>query len=172
MVVFTVYEPPSVARDRIDRAGKLVFIKDGFSWLAAILPVVWFLVKGLWLELGLFLAGGALLTWGMEASSGTSELSGVALLIVQIIIGFEAGLIQATALERRGWRHVGTVTGHDQDQAERRFFETWQPQERADPTSSGAGAPLEDADASWTATMARNVKDGLARGRRLIGAKA
>jgi Protein of unknown function (DUF2628) len=172
LVVFTVYEPPHVARNRIDRAAELVFVKDGFSWLAAIVPPLWFLVKGLWLELALFIAAATLLTWGIETSGAAAELSGTVFLIVQIVIGFEAGLIQATALERRGWRLVGTVTGHNQDRAERRFFETWQPGESAPPPESGAGAPLENADASWTATMLRNAKDGLARGRRLIGAKA
>ena len=172
MVVYTVYEPPRVSSDRIDRATELVFVKDGFSWLAAVLPAVWFLVKGLWLELILFLIGAAVLTWGIEVSGAAAEMSGILLLIAQIVIGFDAGLLQATALERRGWRLVGTVTGHDSDQAERRFFETWQPGEAPAAASTGAGAPLEDIDASWTATMVRNAKEGLARGRRLIGAKA
>jgi len=172
LVVYTVYEPPRVARDPIDRATELVFVKDGFSWLAAIFPAIWFLVKGLWLELILFLIGAALLTWGIEASGAAAELSGILLIIAQIVIGFEAGLIQATALERRGWRLVGTVTGHNRDQAERRFSETWQPGEPPAAASTGGSAPLEDADASWTATMLRNAKNGMARGRRLIGAKA
>ena len=172
MVVFNVYEPPQVARDRIDRATQLVFVKDRFSWLAAILPAVWFLVKGLWVELALFIAGAAMLTWGLETSGAAAELSGMMLLIVQIVIGFEAGLIQATSLERRGWRHVGTVTGHNQDEAERRFFETWQPGEAGARPSSGEGAPLEDANSSWGSTMLRNARHGLTRGRRLIGAKA
>ncbi len=172
MVVFTVYEPPNVARDPIDRATQLVFVKDGFTWLAAIVPALWFLVKGLWLELALFLAGAALLTWGIEAAGATSELSGVVLLIIQIVIGFEAALIHSTALERRGWRYVGTVTGRNQDQAERRFFETWQPGEPPASAATGTGAPLENANASWTATMLHNAKEGLARGRRLVGTKA
>jgi hypothetical protein len=172
VVVYTVYEPPRVARDRIDRATQLVFVKDGFAWLAAILPAVWFLVKGLWLELVVFLIGAVALTWGIEASGAAAEMGGLLLLIAQIVIGFEAGLIQGTALERRGWRLVGTVTGHNRDQAERRFFDTWQPDEAPAAAPTGASAPLEDADASWTATMVRNAKEGLARGRRLIGAKA
>jgi Protein of unknown function (DUF2628) len=168
LVVFTVYEPPDVARDPIDRATHLAFVKDRFTWTAAILPPLWLLVKGLWLELALFLAGAALLTWGIEAAGATSELSAVVLTIIQIVIGFEAGLIQATALERRGWRYVGTVAARNQDQAERRFFETWQPGEPPAFDSTGPGGP----DASWSATMVRNAKDGLARGRRLVGAKA
>jgi len=164
LVVFNVYEPPTVARDRLDRATELVFVRDGFSWLAAIVPALWFLVKGLWLELLVFLGIAAAITWGIEATGALAELSGMLLLILQIVIGFEGGAIQGAALERRGWRLVGTVTGHDQDDCERRFFETWQPGEPA--------ATREDSSASWATIMLRNAKDGLTRGRRLIGAKA
>jgi Protein of unknown function (DUF2628) len=166
LVVFNIYEPPNPTRDRIDRAGELVFVKDGFSWLAAILPVIWFLVKGLWLELLVFLGIVAVLSWGIDAMGELGGLSGAVLLIVQIVLGFEAGTLQSAALERRGWSFVGTVTGHNQDDCERRFFETWQPSEL---TSS---APTGDGSVSWTATAWQNAKDGIARGRRLIGAKA
>ncbi len=172
MVVFTVYEPPNVARDRLDRAAALVFVKDGFSWLAMLVPALWFLVKGLWLELILFLSAAALLTWGIEAAGAAAPLSGMLLLIAQIVIGFEAGAIHGAALERRGWSMVGTVTGRDQDQAERRFFETWQPSEPAMTTPPDGGQSLQGAAASWTAIAWRNVQEQIARGRRLIGAKA
>jgi len=172
LVVFNVYEPPNVARDRLDRATELVFVKDGFSWLAAIVPVIWFLVKGLWLELLVFLGAAAVLTWGIEAMGVFAEFSGMLLLIVQIVIGFEAGVIQSAALERRGWRPVDTVTGRDRDECERRFFETWQPAEPASPSATGTGPTAQEAAASWTATAWRNASDGIARGRRLIGAKA
>ncbi len=171
MVVFNVYEPQNPARDRIDRAAQLVFVKDGFSWLAAILPLIWFLVKGLWLELLVFLGVSLVITWGIEASGALAEISGMLLLIIQIILGFEAGAIQSAALERRGWKLVGTVTGHHQDDCERRFFETWQPAE-PDPSPSGGEPTPSDGIASWTGTAWQNAKDGMARGRRLIGAKA
>ncbi len=171
MVVFNVYEPPDPPRDRLDRAVDLVFVKDGFSWLAAIFPAVWFLVKGLWLELILILSGAAVLSWGIETSGAASALSGMVLFIVQIVIGFEAGEIQAAALERRGWRLAGTVTGRNRDDCERRFFDTWQPAEPpASATTDGGPMPLDVA--SWTATAWQSAKEGLARGRRLIGAKA
>jgi hypothetical protein len=172
LIVSTVYEPPIVARDRLDRATQLVFVKDGFSWLAAIFPAIWFLVKGLWLELILFLIGAAALTWGIEASGASSTLSGMLLLIVQIVIGFEAGAIQGAALERRGWQFVGTATGRDRDECERHFFDAWQPAEPTASASPGSGLAPENSVTSWTATAWRNVKDGVARGRRPTGAKA
>jgi hypothetical protein len=172
LVVFAVYEPPNVARDRIERAAQLVFVKDGFTWLAALVPALWFLLKGLWLELILFLSGATLLTWGVESSGAASPISGMLLLIAQIVIGFEAGSIQGTALERRGWRLVGIVTGANQDACERRFFEGWQPSEPPMSTGPDGGPSPQEAVASWTATAWQNAKEQFARGRRLIGAKA
>jgi hypothetical protein len=112
------------------------------------------------------LSGAALLTWGVESSGAASPISGMLLLIAQIVIGFEAGSIQGAALERRGWRLVGIVTGANQEACERRFFETWQPSDA--PMSTGP----DGAAASWTATAWQNAKEQIARGRHLIGAKA
>jgi hypothetical protein len=171
LVVYTAYEPSRVSRDRIERATQIVFVKDGFTWLAAIAPAIWFLIKGLWLELILFLVGATALTWGVEAAGADSAIAGVLLLIVQIVLGFEAGAVQGAALERRGWRLVGTVTGHNQDDCERRFFETWQPSEPAQPTTAGDG-PAQHGVASWTATAWNHARGALARGRTVTGAKA
>ncbi len=170
MVVYTVHEPPNAWGDPIDRAARLVFIKDGFHWLAALFPAIWLLVKGLWLELIVFLVAVGVLTWGIEALGASPTLSGFLLLAVQIIFGFEASTIYAAALERRGWHMAGTITGRDQADCERRFFEAWL---RSQPELPAGTAPAQLGPvASWTETMWRNAKDAIARGRRLTGAKA
>ena len=46
MLTFTVHEPPNPPADRIDRAESLVFIKDGFSWIAALFAPLWLLATG------------------------------------------------------------------------------------------------------------------------------
>jgi len=165
LVVFNVYEPPNASGDPADRALGLVFVKDGFYWLAAIFPAVWLLVKRLWLELIIFLCAIALLTWGLEAMGATSTLSGMVLLIVQIVFGFEAGAVQTAALERRGWRLVGTVTGRNRAECERRFLETWL---RSPPEAP----PPQHGVSSWTETAVRNAKGAMLDWRRRLGAKA
>ena len=44
MVVYTVHESPKPLTDPLERAARLVFIKDRFHWLAAIFDVVQLLV--------------------------------------------------------------------------------------------------------------------------------
>jgi hypothetical protein len=170
LVVYTVHEPPNAWGDPIDRATRLVFVKDGFLWLAALFPAIWLLVKGLWLELIVFLVAVAVLTWSIEALGASPTASGLLLLAVQIIFGFEAGTIYIAALERRGWRMAGTITGRDQADCERSFFEAWLSSQSELP---GGTVPAQPSPvASWTATMWRNAKDAIARRRPFTGAKA
>ncbi len=63
MLTFTVHEPPNPPADRIERADRLVFVKDGFSWMAALFAPLWMLVHRLWWALlGYIVAIVALLT--------------------------------------------------------------------------------------------------------------
>ena len=168
MIVFTVYEPPQTSGDRADRAERLTFIKGSFVWSAAILPAVWLLFKRLWLELFAFIALVAVLTWGIEATGAPAALGALLLVIVQIVLGYEAGALQGAALERRGWRFAGTVAGRDRLECERRFLENWLPSQPADQFPPVSTPDKRSRIASWTAT----AWNGLTQGRRLTGAKA
>ncbi len=163
MVTYTVYEPPYASANRLESAEQLVFVKDGYIIIAALLPPVWLLVKRMWLEFVLYLAGSALLVWALT-SVGASELSNAMLLIIQIVFGFEAGALYGAALERRDWRLVGTVTGRGQEDSERRFLEVWLPT-RTEIPPAPLGTPTPAAP-SWTATALTRAKDAIGRGRR------
>ena len=61
MQTFTVHEPPNAPADRVDRAESLLFIKDGFSWGAALFGPLWLLAHRLWWPLiGYIIAYGAI----------------------------------------------------------------------------------------------------------------
>jgi hypothetical protein len=172
LVVFNVYEPPNASGDRIDRAEKLVFVKDGFHWWAALFPAVWFLFKGLWLEFVAFVAGASILAWLFETIGVDSTASGVVFLVVQVLIGFEAGLIYGSSLERRGWQLQGTVTGRRQADCERRFLESWLASQPSEPLLPRDGPTLQEQGRSWAQVALQDARDMVARGARLIGAKA
>ena len=168
MVVFNVYEPPNASGDRVDRAADLVFVRDGFHWWAALFPAVWLLIKGLWLEFLAFVVGAGLLAWLLEAVGATPEFGGIIFFIIQLLIGFEAGLIHATSLERRGWQLQGTVTGRRLADCERSFLQSWLTTQSSEPLAPRDPNP----GLSWTQTALQSAKDTVARGARLIGAKA
>lgn len=129
MVAFTVHEPPNPAGDRLDRAETLVFVKEGFSWLAALLTPFWFLFNRMWLVLALYL-GGLLLVTSAMAALGVPDLW-IALFQfgLNILLGFEADSLKRWTLEQRGWQSIGTVSGRNSAECERRFFETWLPRQ-------------------------------------------
>lgn len=142
MLTFTVHEPPNPPADRVDRAESLVFVKDGFGWMAAIFAPIWLIVYRLWWPL----LGFVVLTGAFELIKRGAGVDqrwvGLAVLGLNLMIGFEADTLRRWALERRGWRTLGSVTGKTTAECERRFFETWLPSQpiiapRADPPASG-----------------------------------
>jgi hypothetical protein len=163
VVIYTVYEPPYASANRLESAEELVFVKDGYNIFAALLPPFWLLAKRMWLEFTLYLAGTALLAWALS-SAGAPQLANAAVLIIQIVFGFEAGALYGAALERRGWRLVGTVAGRGREDSERRFLEVWLPTRTeipvALPGSTVATPP------SWMETALVRAKSTIARGRR------
>lgn len=123
--VYTVHEPPHPPLNRIDWAATFVFVRDGFSWGAALLSPVYLAVKGQWLAFAayflIFAAGGAALY-----SVGLHETWLPFLLIgLNIYLGFEASTLERMWLSYRGWTELGTVTGRNLPECERRFIENW-----------------------------------------------
>jgi hypothetical protein len=149
MKIYTVHEPPDAPADRLDRADSLVFVKDGFTWAAALFAPLWFLVNRMWLVLVAYIGGMAILQLLLALSGTGQRLSTLIMAGVHILIGFEADTLRRWTLDRNGWRLVGSVTGRNWTDCERRFFEAWLPGEpyvRADALSPHGGSlPLSGA---------------------------
>lgn len=137
MPTFTVHEPPNPPADRVDRAERLVFVKDGFTWLAALFAPIWLLVHRLWWPL----LGYVLLSAGLQALGYFAVLdprwTGLASLALNLLVGFEADTLRRWGLQRRGWNALGTVMGRTTLESERRFFDAWLP---AQPILASSGA--------------------------------
>ncbi len=172
MVVFTVHEPPNPPADLIDRAEKLVFIKDRFLWLAALFPAIWLLFKGLWLEFVLFVAVVSIIAWGLPELGFTPMVTGIVLVAIQILFGFEAGNVQRAALSRRGWHMVGSVSGRNAGECERRFFQAWLPEQKTTPIETGPTPRANRPVSSWGQMGWGQAKSALSRWRRGVGARA
>lgn len=126
MATYAVLEPPNAPADRMESAERLAFIRDGFAPYAAALPPVWLLVKRMWIEFGIYMGLVGIIAWFFTAI-GHGIIGNAVLLVIQILFGFEAGLLHAASLERSGWRFVGSVDGGNREDCERRFFEMWLP---------------------------------------------
>jgi len=125
VTVFTVHEPPASGGTLIDRALELRFVKEGFSWGAALATPVWLAARNEWIALAAYVALIAIL--GAVLAALGAEPAWVALIfaVLQIALGFEASELERWMLAQTGWREVGLVSGRRRSECERRFFDRW-----------------------------------------------
>jgi hypothetical protein len=156
LAVYTVHEEPNPAADRLDRAERLAFLRDGFSWPAALWTPLWLASRQLWLPLAVYAAVVGALVGGVKLlgpGANGAGLIGFAVAAVHLIAGYEAYLLERWSYESRGFTLVGTVAGRNKIECERRFFETWLPRQPViqapqKSTNGGPGAGTLAASAS------------------------
>lgn len=127
MRVYTVHETANPPADRLDRAEGLRFVRDGFTWSAALLGALWLIWRGFWLALIGYLLVVTVVSFGGKALGLSDQSVMLALIGVNLLLGFEADTIERWTLGRRGWQMVGSVSGRDIGECERRFFDAWLP---------------------------------------------
>jgi hypothetical protein len=126
---YTVHEPPQSDADRIDRGVELEFVKDGFSLPTAVCPPIGFLANGIWLMAIAYIAGAALLGYLLSALKFDPAVIGFIFLMINIYLGFEVSTLKRWMLDQKGWQMLGVVNGKSIAECERRFFESWLPEQ-------------------------------------------
>jgi len=141
VTVYNVYEPPEGDdADTLARADKVTFVKDGFNWVALIVPVFWLLFQRMWIEFIAVLVIIAGMQWAFGPGEAGRQVAGLVTLALTVLFAFEANNLRGWALQRRGYRFVGTASGRDRAEAERSFFTAWlkeQPRRPRSPKQAG-----------------------------------
>jgi len=140
MLTYTVHEPPNPPADRIDRAERLVFVKDGFSWRAALFAPLWLLAHRLWWPLLGYVALSALFELVRQSAMLDPGWTTLAAAALHLLIGLEGDTLRRWTLDRRGWAALGSVTGKTVDECERRFFDAWLPTQPVIAPAAGLSA--------------------------------
>src|ERR1700733_4108393 len=124
MSVYTVHEPPLRAADALADPERFVFVRDGFYAWAFLLTPLWLLWHRLWLMFVSYVVLSAVLDGALRLPRAAT----VGVVPVGAVM----------SLRHRGWRNVGVVSGHDDEDPERRFFDPWlgQPPPRSGPPSA------------------------------------
>jgi hypothetical protein len=103
-------------------ADDVVFVREGFSWWALLVPLLWLAVKGMWIVLLIALAA-QFAIWAIAESLGFGDLMRIVFsCVINLILGFEGNNLLRWTYERRGFKELGIVQGDDLDEAEYRFF--------------------------------------------------
>lgn len=160
MVTYTVHEPPDPPADRIDRAERIEFIRDGFSWGAFLLTPVWLLLRRLWLPFVAFMAVAIAIAAAFDALDAGTQWAVYLALAAQMVVGYEAGTLRRWSLDRRGWRRLGSVSGRNREECERRFFTAWlerQPAISLPKAEGSAQPPARQAFRPWRLAFGRRA---------------
>lgn len=112
MAAYVAMEPPG-------REEETLFVRDGFTLFAFLVPVLWFLWQRMWIE-ALLALGLTLLLSSLDSLGGMG--APLLSLLVSLLIGLEAPTLRLWNLERRGWRERGAVEADNLADAETRFF--------------------------------------------------
>jgi hypothetical protein len=124
---FAVHEAPNPPADRIERAASLLFVKDAFTWSAALFGPLWLIAHRLWGPLLGYLGVVALLLAAGSVLMLDPGWIVLALAALNLLVGLEAAPLRMWSLSRRGFRDLGSVTGKTLPECERRFIEAWLP---------------------------------------------
>lgn len=153
--VFTVHEEPNPAADRIDRAERLAFLRDGFSWSAALWAPIWLLQRKLWVPLAGYVAAVAAIILLFDLLDIGEDAMALAIAALHLVIGYESYQLERWSYEARGFTLAGTVTGRSKTECERRFFETWLPSQPviSAPARAATGAPASGTMAASAGQM-------------------
>jgi hypothetical protein len=125
MSVYTVYQPPLQTTGNSPVTDRFVFVRDGFSWWAFLLTPFWMLRHRLWLVLTVYVLVLVVIDAVLHALGASTFAIVMVGALVSLFVGLEAGTLRRVTLSGRGWRNVGVVSGHDSEEAERRFFDAW-----------------------------------------------
>jgi len=119
MAIYMVMEPPGANED--EAAVRAVMVRDGFSLVAFILPLVWLLWHRLWIEAFVaFVASVVLMALG--ETTGFAFAGAALSLLVSLFVALEGPTLRIAALRRRGWREWGAVEGDSVAEAEIRYL--------------------------------------------------
>jgi hypothetical protein len=125
MPVYTVHAPQGAATAVRDGADKFVFVRDGFFVWAFLLGPVWLAWRRLWLALLGYVAVISLSAVALTLLHAGAGARLMVMLLMALLMGFEAASLWRWTLSRRNWRQIEIVVADDEEAAERRFFDRW-----------------------------------------------
>ncbi len=123
MLTYTAHRKadPLIPDHTIDHQG-IVFIKDGFAWLALILPFFWMLWHRLWLPLAGYLAAVTLIAVAGYLLSLPDGLTGTIGLLANLFVGLEGNNFRRRALRKRGYEEIADIVADNGEEASYRYF--------------------------------------------------
>jgi len=125
MITYTAHERDSEAQDIAARAEAILFVKEGFAWLALFFPLLWLIYHRMWIVLTGFVAIIILLEAGVVLLGLEDDVAVIATIALSGVFALLANDLRRWTLARRGYRLVDLVNGRDRGECESKFFTRW-----------------------------------------------
>ncbi|MDX5592060.1 DUF2628 domain-containing protein [Pseudovibrio sp. SPO723] len=125
MATYVVMAPPEVTAEKLTEANaqRITFVKDGFSWGALLIPIIWLLYNRMWLAFLGYLVAVAAIQIAADSVGGAAP--GVFAIGFALLFAIEGSALRVWSLERKNWQTLGIISARNRDEAEVRFFDFW-----------------------------------------------
>jgi hypothetical protein len=120
--IYTVHHRQEASGSLTGLGEDVVLVKEGFSWPAFFVPLIWLIYKRMWIVLAFYIAVAAGLTVLAELALVPESAVFVGNLAVNLILGLEGNDLYRWTLARRRYREHAVVMGNDLVTAEQRYF--------------------------------------------------
>ncbi|WP_454914655.1 DUF2628 domain-containing protein [Xanthobacter sediminis] len=133
MATYTVFSRTRPGDTAAAAEGRVVFVREAFSWLALLFAPLVLLYHRLWLVLLAYVAVSVLM--GIALSLGGAPQASIEVVMAgfNLLIAFELPSLRGRKLARLGYEEEGVVIASRRDIAEQRFFAAWAPRRPAPP---------------------------------------
>ncbi|MGE0233213.1 MAG: DUF2628 domain-containing protein [Flavobacteriaceae bacterium] len=138
MKIYTVHRRPGAADTDLN---SVRFVPDGFAWWGFLVPLVWLLVKRLWLAAVIFILVSLALGAAITLVGLGDGWAFAATLPVNLFVGLEGRQWLRAKLARRGYVEDGVAAGGSLEEAELSYFSRQGQRLAPPPPSAAAQAP-------------------------------
>jgi hypothetical protein len=122
MKTFTVQAPPEDDRSYAERAVDYVFLKEGYSFWAALFGPFWSLANKMWLEAFIHFVGLFAVLGILGAIGFVPAVISYVSFMANLLFALFAYDLQRFHYSRKGYQMIGVVNGKTKGDCEARFF--------------------------------------------------
>ena len=119
---YTVHYRTENERSIAGLADDAVFVKEGFSWPAFLIPMLWVIYHRMWWVLAGLILVQAVIAGLAEAVQLSENIIVAGSVAINFLMGFEGNNIRRWYLDRQRKRQHAVVYGDNLETAEHRFF--------------------------------------------------
>jgi hypothetical protein len=141
--VYTVHHRQEASGSLIGLAEDAILVKEGFSWPAFFVPLIWLVYKRMWIVLAFYIAATVALMLVAQGAVVPDSAIFVGSFALNLILGLQGNDLYRWTLGRRRYREQAVVIGRNLVAAEQRYFEAIAEaigRRRAVPVVHGPGA--------------------------------